>query len=175
MEEVERCLFPALNDRQQGVKELSSVEVDSQAVHSAFESCERLGISFNVLLEAIWSLVLYHFTGLDNVRFASEVVVVSSTGALTLDSVLCSIDISKVTAISELLDSGGDRNKSRTSSPITEDLNGSFNSGIIVKYLANDNTKEHPLIGSESVDYEAFSTVGNDNFKRYWCHSYAKS
>ncbi|OXV10693.1 hypothetical protein Egran_01550 [Elaphomyces granulatus] len=158
MEEVELCLFPALNDRQQGVKELSSVEVDSQAVRSAFGSCERLGISFNVLLEAIWSLVLYHFTGLDNVRFASEVVVVSSSGALALDSVLCSIDISKVTAVSELLDSGGERKKSRTSSPITEDLNGSFNSGIIVKYLANDNTKEHPLIGSESVDYEAFST-----------------
>jgi hypothetical protein len=160
MEEVELCLFPALNDRRQEAKELASVEVEAQAVHSAFEACKRLGISINVLLEAIWSLVLYHFTGLDNVRFVSEVVAMSPSGALTLDSALCSIDISKVAAVSDLLDSGGARNKSRTSSPLTDDHNGSFNSSILVKYLANDKIKEYPIAGFESVDYQASSTVG---------------
>ena len=162
MEEVELCLFPLLNDRKQGAKELASVEVDAQAVHSAFE---RLEISINVLLEAIWSLILYHFTGLENVRFASKVVAVSPSGIVTLDSVLCSIDISKVTAVSDLLVSGGERNKLRASSPITDDHNSSFNSSIIVKYLTNDKTKEYPLISSELVDCQASSTVGNEIFK----------
>jgi hypothetical protein len=165
MEEVELCLFPVLNDRKQGAKELASVEVDAQAVHFAFEACERLEISINVLLEAIWSLILYHFTGLENVRFASKVVAVSPTGIATLDSVLCSIDISKVTAVSDLLVSGGERNKLRASSPITDDHNSSFNSSIIVKYLANDKTKEYPPIDSELVDCQTSSTVGNENFK----------
>jgi hypothetical protein len=165
MEEVELCLFPALNGRQQGAKEFAFVEVDAQAVHFAFEVCERLGISINVLLEAIWSLVLSHFTGLDHVRFASEAVAMSSTGALALDSVLCSIDISRVTAVSDLLYSEGEKHKSRTPSPVTSDRSSSFNSSIIVKHLANDKINEYSVIGRESLEYQTCSTVSNDNFK----------
>lgn len=167
MEEVELCLFPALNGRQQGAKELAFVEVDAQAVRSAFEACERLGISINVLLETIWSLVLSHFTGLDHVRFESEVVAMSPAGALALDSVLCSIDISSVTTVSDLLYSEGEKHKSRIPSPATSDHSSSFNSSIIVKHLANDKINEYSVIGSESLEYQTCSTatVSNDNYK----------
>jgi hypothetical protein len=175
MEEVELCLFPTLNDRQQGVKELTSIEIDAQAVHSAFEACDQLGISINVLLEAVWSLLLHHFTGLDNVRFASEEVAMSpTTGASTPSSVLCSIDISNVKRVSDLLGYGGERKRPRTSSPMTDDYTGSFNSSITVKYLANGTTKEHPLVDYGSVDFQASSTVSTGNFKCYWYHGHTE-